>query len=125
MHGDVLRRQHLVVKRVHAGGRLVDLAREGDRSLEDGLETLLVLDARPRVLVFDDERGVRDVEFQELARGDLVIQPIDGAVLQVAERIVLRRTGELVCFFQAFTWSAGFGDGLPFFQSPRSTVWPP
>src|SRR6478609_4161146 len=53
LHGDVLGGQHLVVKRVHAAGRLVDLAGEGDRALEDRREALLVLDARPRIFVLD------------------------------------------------------------------------
>ena len=39
---------------------------------------------------------LRDVELQELARGELVIEPVDRAVLQVSERIVLRRAGQLV-----------------------------
>ena len=51
---------------------------------------------------------VGDVELQQLARGELMIEPVDGPVLQVGERIVARGAGQLVLgehhlFFQAFT----------------------
>ena len=80
------------MQREHRAGGLVDVAHERDRPLQDRLQPLLVLDARLRVLVLDDEVRVRDVELQELARRELVIEPVDGAVLQVRERIVPRRT---------------------------------
>src|SRR6478609_6006679 len=59
---DTLTLQHFVLERVHASCRLVDLAREGDRPGQDGLELFLVLDARLRVLVLDHQVGVRHVE---------------------------------------------------------------
>src|SRR5688572_26376734 len=46
---DSLGGQHLVLQSVHAGGGLVDPAREGDRALEDRRQLGLVLDARLRV----------------------------------------------------------------------------
>jgi len=46
---------------------------------------------RARGTVLDDEVGLGDVERQELARRELVIEPVDRAVLQVRERIVARR----------------------------------
>ena len=61
-----------------------------------GLSARLVLDARLRILVLDDEMRVGDVERQQLPRRELMIQPIDGAILQVGERIVTRRAGQLV-----------------------------
>ena len=39
---------------------------------------------------------VGDVERQQLARRELMIQPVDGAVLQIRQRIVTRRAGQLV-----------------------------
>ncbi len=83
-------------ERVHAAGRFVDAADEGDRSLQDRLQRGLVLDAGLRVLVLDHEVGLGDVERQQLAGGQLVIQPVDAAVLQVGQRIVPRRPGQLV-----------------------------
>src|SRR4051794_9101951 len=92
----VLSLQHFVLKRVHASCRLIDLARERDRAGQDRLELFLVLDARLRILVLDDQIGVRHVELQQLARGELMIQPVDSAVLQVAQRIVPGCAGQLV-----------------------------
>src|SRR6188768_1580760 len=75
LHRNLLGLQHLM-QRVHAGGGFVDVADERDRPLQDRLEPLLILDARFRILVFDDEVGVGDIEFQQLARRELVIEPI-------------------------------------------------
>src|SRR6185436_14153282 len=44
LNRDLLRLQHLVLQRVHAGGGLVDVPDERDRGLQDRLEPLLVLD---------------------------------------------------------------------------------
>ncbi len=93
---DVLRGQHFVLQRVHAGRRFVDAADERDRALQDRLQPLLVLDARLRVFVFDDEVRVGDVELQQLARRELMIEPVDRAILQIRQRIVLRRAGQFV-----------------------------
>jgi hypothetical protein len=46
--------------------------------------------------VLDDEVRVRHVERQQLAGGELVVEPVDRAVLQVGERVVLRGARELV-----------------------------
>ena len=88
--------QHLVLQRKHAGRRLVDLPHEGDRSLQDRLQPLAILNARRRVLVLDDQMRVGDVERQQLARGELMIEPVDRPVLQIGERIVPRRARQLV-----------------------------
>src|SRR4029453_1548380 len=69
LHRDPLRREHLALEREHARRRLVDLAREGDRALEGGLEAVAILEASRRILVLDDEVRVRDVEVEQLARG--------------------------------------------------------
>ena len=58
--------------------------------------------------MLDDEVRVGHVQLQQLARGELVIEPVDRAVLQVGERIVPRRARQLVlaehvCFFQALS----------------------
>ena len=84
------------MKRVHASGRFVDLTREGDRALEDRLQALFVLDASPGILVLNHQRGIGNVELEEFARGELMIEPVDSTVLQVSERIVLGRTGEFM-----------------------------
>ncbi len=39
---------------------------------------------------------VGDVELQQLARGELVIEPVDRSILQVGQRIVPRRARQLV-----------------------------
>src|SRR4029079_7862062 len=91
-----LRFEYFVLERVHARRCLVDLAREGDRTGQDGLQLFLVLDARLRILVLDHQVGVGHVELQQLARGELMVEPVDGAVLQVTERIVPGRAGQLV-----------------------------
>ena len=43
-----------------------------------------------------DQVRVGHVELQQLARGELMVEPVDGAVLQVAQRIVPGRAGQLV-----------------------------
>ena len=95
------------------------------------MSALAILDARLRILVLDDEVRVRNVELQQLARRELMIEPVDRAVLQVGQRIVPRRARQLVlgrARSASSTRSADrrdCRDGLPSFQSPRSTVWPP
>ena len=46
--------------------------------------------------MLDDQRRRGRVEVEQLARRELVIEPIDGAVLQVGERIVAGGAGKLV-----------------------------
>src|SRR5438067_12107952 len=53
---DSLRLEDFVLQREHRRRGLIDPADERDRSLQDRLESLAILDARLRVLVFDDER---------------------------------------------------------------------
>ena len=67
--------------RIHARRGFVDATNEGDRALEDWLQPFAILDARRGVLVLDDEMGVGDVERQQPACGELVIEPVHGAVL--------------------------------------------
>ena len=74
---------------------------------EDRLQALLVLDARARVLVLDDEVRLRDVERQQLARRELVIEPVDGTVLDDL------LTSELYSFCQSSSSPpAGFLKGV-------------
>ena len=80
----------------HAGGGLVDATDERDRPLQNGFEAFPILEARFRVFMLDDQMRVRHVELQQLARGELMVQPVDGPVLQVGERIVPRGAGQLV-----------------------------
>ena len=40
--------------------------------------------------------GVVDVETQQLSRRQLMIEPVDGAILQVGQRVVSRSAGQLV-----------------------------
>jgi hypothetical protein len=91
-----LRGKHLVLQRGHACGGAIDVADERDRRLQDRLQPLAILDARVRVFVLDDERCVCDLEREQLARRELIIEPVDDAVLQVGERIVPGRARELV-----------------------------
>ena len=63
---NALRRQHLVLKRVHGRSGLVDAPHECDRPLQNGLEPLAILKSGLGVLVFDDERRVDDVDRFEI-----------------------------------------------------------
>src|SRR5262245_63054138 len=81
LHRDVLRLEHLVLQRIHARCGLVDVPDERDRPLQDRLDALPVLDARLRVFVLDDEVRVGDVEFQQIPGRELVVEPVDRAVL--------------------------------------------
>ncbi len=115
---------------VHARRGFVDLPREGDGALEDRGEALAVLDPGLRVLVLDDERRLVDVERKEFASGELVVEPVDRAILEVCERIVPRRSGQLVLaqndlLLPGVQLVRRVREGAPSFQSPRSTVWPP
>ena len=46
--------------------------------------------------MFDDQRGAWDVEGEQLARGQLVIEPVDAAVLQIRQRVVPRRVRQFM-----------------------------
>ena len=96
LNGNALGRQHFVLQRVHGCGCLVYPAHEGHRSPEDRFQPLAILTARGLILVLDDEGGIRHVESEKLARRQLMIEPVHGAILQVGERIVTRRAGQLV-----------------------------
>src|SRR4030095_6880313 len=61
LHGDALRREHLVLQGVHARRRLIDMAHERQRALQDGFESLAILDARLGILVLDHQKRVRHV----------------------------------------------------------------
>ncbi len=61
-----------------------------------GAQEILVLDPRRRVLVLDDQRGLREVDVEQLPGGELVVEPVHRAVLQVGERIVAGRARQLV-----------------------------
>src|SRR5215470_1211952 len=68
LNRDALRREHFALQREHAGRGLVDPARERDRALENRFELLLVLNARLRVFVLDNQVGVGHVQLQQFAR---------------------------------------------------------
>ena len=70
-----------MLQRVHARSGLVDVLHERQRSLQDGLQLLSILNPRCGVFVLDDEMGVGNVERQQLSRGKLMIEPVNAAVL--------------------------------------------
>ena len=86
-----MRSQDFVLQREHARRGFIDVPDEGDRRLQDRLEPGTVLEPGLRVLVLDDEVRVRDVEREQFPRGQLMIEPVDAAVLQIRQRIVARR----------------------------------
>ena len=97
--------------------------------MKDGRELFAILNARLRVLVLDHERRLRDVELQQFARGELMVEPVDRPILQVRQRIVTSRAGQLVlasttCFFHALPIGR-VGRRLAVLPVPRSIVWPP
>ena len=69
---------------------------EVDRTLQDRQQQLLLLHARRRVLVLDDQGHGGHVDVEALARRQLVVEPVHGAVLQVGQRVVPGRARELV-----------------------------
>src|SRR5688572_24726412 len=96
LDGNALCWEHLVLQRVHRRRRLVDVSREGDRAGEDRLQERTLLDAGRTVLVLDDQRRRGRVEVEQLAGRQLVVEPVDAAVLQVGQRVVPGRAGKLV-----------------------------
>ena len=64
LNRNALIRQHFILKRVHTGGRFVDLASERDRALQDGLQLLFVLYPGGRVLVLHYQMSICHVELQ-------------------------------------------------------------
>src|SRR5438477_910594 len=88
LNGNPLRLQHLVLKGIHAGGSFVDTPDERDRALKDRLQALAILDTGFGVFVFDHQVRVGDVQLQQLARRELVIESIDGPILQVGQWVV-------------------------------------
>src|SRR5947207_966085 len=65
LRGNALRRQHFVLQREHARGRFVDVPDKRDRALENRLQPLAILDARLRILVLDNEMGIRHIQLQQ------------------------------------------------------------
>jgi len=54
--------------------------------LSIGASVRLFLHASLRIFRVDDEERLRGVDAQQFARGKLMIEPIDAAVLQVSKR---------------------------------------
>ena len=96
LHRNILRRQYFVLQRVHTRSSLINPARESDRALQNRFELLFVLNARLRVFVLNNQEGLRRVEREQLARGQLMVEPINRAVLQVSQRVVFRRARQFV-----------------------------
>src|SRR6266571_8202503 len=81
LHANILGREHVVLQCVHAACRLIHLASERDRAFQYRLEPLLILNPRRRILVLDYKMGVRHIQIEQLARSQLMVQPVNGAVL--------------------------------------------
>src|SRR5258708_26490798 len=96
LNRDALAGQNLVLQGVQASRRLVDLPRERDGSGQDREQPLLVLDAGLRVLVLHHQVRPGDIQREQLAGGELVVQPVHGAVLEVSQRVVAPGAGEVV-----------------------------
>src|SRR5579883_1773635 len=75
LHRDVLRRKHFMLERIHARRGLVDAARERDGSFKNRLQPFLILDARTRILVLDNQVCLRGIERQQLAGRKLMVEP--------------------------------------------------
>src|SRR5262245_41760831 len=96
LHRNSLRRKDLVLQREQACGSFIDVPDERQRSAQDRRQPIAILDARFRVLVLDDEVGIGDIEREEFSRCKLVVEPIDGSILEIRERIVSSRPRQLV-----------------------------
>ena len=96
LHRDALRRHHLGLQRVHRRSRLVDGLGEGDRASQDRRQPVLVLNTGRRILVLDHQVGFPGIDVEQFAGGELMVQPIDRAVLQVGQRIMPRGAGQLM-----------------------------
>ena len=90
LRGNPLRSQHLMLEGIHRRRRLVDRAREGERCGEDRRQARLVLCARRRILVLDDQESLLRIDAQQLAGRQLVVEPVDGSILQIGQRIMAR-----------------------------------
>ena len=96
LDGNALPGEYFVLQRVHAGGCFVDVPHERERTLQNRLQPLSILDPCRRILVLDHEVSAGDVERQQFTGGELVIEPVDAAVLKIRERIVSRRARQLM-----------------------------
>jgi hypothetical protein len=72
----------------HGGGGFVDMAGECDRTLQNRFQAVAVLDAGGGILVLDDERGPCRVDVEEFPGRELMVEPVDGPVLEVGQRIM-------------------------------------
>src|SRR6266699_4167597 len=96
LHGDSLGGEHLVLQGVHRRRGLVDRPRESERCRENRREPRLILNASLRVFVLHDQEGLLRIDAQQLACGELMVQPVHRTVLKVRERIVPRGARQLV-----------------------------
>ena len=127
----VLVTEHFVLQGVHGRRRLIDRARESERPGQDRREPILVLDASLGVFVLDHEEGLLRLDLEQLARRQLVVQPVhafdsagtraDRAAPCPAARA--RRTRSASSRRSAC--SAGSALGRSPSPSPRCIVWPP
>ena len=85
-----------MLQRVHARGGFVDPPDERQRSLQDRLQPLSILNARGRIFVLDHEMSVGNIERQQLTPSQLMIEPVHASVLKIRERIVSRGAGKRV-----------------------------
>src|ERR1700723_3848000 len=96
LNGYALRREHLVLQRVHRRSRLVDRPRKGKRAGEYGRQLSPVLYPRLGVFVLDHQERLSRVDTEQFTGGQLMVEPVHGSVLQVRERIMARRAWQLV-----------------------------
>ena len=83
LRGNTLRGKNFVLQREHARRGFIDVTNKGDRAFENRFQARSILDTRLGILVLDDQMRVRDVQLQQLAFRQLMIQPVHRAVLQV------------------------------------------
>jgi peroxiredoxin len=88
LNGNALRTQHVVLQGIHRGGRLIDGAHKCQRARQDGGQQRAILQPRLGILVLQHQNRFGGIDGQQLSCGELMVEPVDTAILQIGERVV-------------------------------------
>src|SRR6202171_6800776 len=96
LHGYPLGGEHFMLQGVHRPGALVNRARKGEGPSQKGRQPCLVLYASLGIFMCPDQEVLLRLDAEQLPCGELMVQPIYRSILQIRERIMARRAGQLV-----------------------------